>query len=207
MNDIVNYSSFVIACIVLAMTPGNDTIYLLTRTLAQGRMAAMVSLLGITLGLFVHIAAVSFGLAQVIAQSPTLFGVLQYGGAAYLVYLAWQMWQAPPIQFSGSLNTEKNHVILLKQGFITNLLNPKIIIFFLTLLPQFVRKNSEMPSVLPFLWLGMTFVMIGVIWAMMVIMIAAPFGNWLRRQPSASQIMNRVSGTIFVVLAMKLAFF
>lgn len=203
MQSIINYTGFVIASIALAMTPGSDSIYLLTRTITQGRMAGLASLAGITLGLLVHITAVALGLAQVIARSPTAFMLVQYGGAMYLVYLGVQMWRSPPLEFSGSLKTEKPYFQLFKQGLITNLLNPKVLLFFLTLLPQFVRTDAT-HSALPFFILGITAVVVGTIWNAGLVFAAAPLGNLLRRKPKISQIMHRVSGTIFMALAAKL---
>lgn len=205
MDGISNYVGFIIASIALAMTPGSDTIYLLTRTMMQGRLAGLASLCGITLGLLVHITAVALGLAQLIAQSPTAFALIQYAGAMYLLYLGIQMWRSPSFEFSGSLKTEKPYVQLLKQGFITNLLNPKVLLFFLTLLPQFVQP-SAIQNTLPFFILGITAVMVGTIWHTGLVLSAVPLGNLLRRKPKISSVMNCISGTIFIGLAAKLVF-
>ncbi|WP_038319820.1 LysE family translocator [Kingella kingae] len=201
MNEIINFAGFVIASIVLTLTPGNDTIYIITRTISQGCGAGLASLAGITLGLLIHITAVSLGLAQIIAHSPTLFNLIQYGGAAYLVYLGIQMWRSPPLDFQSSLQPKIQPIKLIQQGLITNLLNPKILIFFLTLLPQFVQPHASSSA---FFILGLTFLAISTTWSIILVVLAEQLGKWLRHKPSISQIMNRISGTIFMLLAAKL---
>ena len=97
MYGIENYWGFVAAAVLLNLTPGSDTIYILTRSIAQGRKAGMASALGISAGILVHCVLVSLGLAQIVAHSPTLFAILKYSGAAYLLYLGIKMWCSPPL--------------------------------------------------------------------------------------------------------------
>nr|WP_150538376.1 LysE family translocator [Actinobacillus vicugnae] len=154
MNDIVNYWGFLTACILLNLTPGSDTIYILTRTIAEGKKAGLMSAFGILTGFFVHILAVSIGLAQIVAHSPTLFALLKYSGTAYLCYLGIKMWREPFLVNQVYLEQLPLWRIY-RQGVLTNLLNPKVILFFLALLPQFVANNVE-NTFLPFLLLGLT---------------------------------------------------
>ncbi|STY64571.1 Leucine efflux protein [Mannheimia haemolytica] len=156
MSDIVNYWGFLTACILLNLTPGSDTIYILTRTIAEGKKSGLMSSFGILAGILCHILAVSLGLAGIlchilavslglagiVAHSPTLFNFLKYAGAIYLCYLGIKMWREPLVL--EKINLDKLPLWkIFRQGLITNLLNPKVLLFFLALLPQFVSSNLE----------------------------------------------------------------
>lgn len=142
MSDIVNYWGFLTACILLNLTPGSDTIYILTRTIAEGKKSGLMSSFGILAGILCHILAVSLGLAGIVAHSPTLFNFLKYAGAIYLCYLGIKMWREPLVLEKINLDRLPLWKIF-RQGLITNLLNPKVLLFFLALLPQFVSSNLE----------------------------------------------------------------
>lgn len=105
MSDIVNYWGFLTACILLNLTPGSDTIYILTRTIAEGKKSGLMSSFGILAGILCHILAVSLGLAGIVAHSPTLFNFLKYAGAIYLCYLGIKMWRAVGVRENQSRQT------------------------------------------------------------------------------------------------------
>lgn len=202
MNAIVNYWGFLAACILLNLTPGSDTIYILTRTIAEGKKAGLMSSFGILTGFFVHILAVSVGLAQIIAHSPTLFAVLKYAGAGYLGWLGIKMWKQPFLVHQVNLDKLPLWQIY-RQGLITNLLNPKVILFFLALLPQFVATNVE-NTFLPFFLLGLTSLSTTTIWVIILVLAAYPLGNLLRSNPKIGASMNKICGAIFIALAIKI---
>lgn len=202
MNDIVNYWVFLTACILLNLTPGSDTIYIITRTIAEGKKAGLVSVLGIQTGMLIHVLAVSLGLAGLVAHSPMLFAILKYAGAAYLVYLGIKMWREPLTIDNPDLDQLPLGKIY-RQGVITNVLNPKVVLFFLALLPQFVSSDLENPF-LPFLLLGLTPLCTSAIWYVVLVIAASPFGNLLRNNQTIGNWMNKICGTIFVGLAVKI---
>ena len=203
MYGIENYWGFVAAAILLNLTPGSDTVYLLTRSIAEGRKGGIASALGISAGILVHCVLVSLGLAQIVAHSPTLFAILKYSGAAYLVYLGIKMWRSPPLDAGAAEKGVQTGLWpVFRQGLLTNLLNPKVVLFFLALLPQFVSAGVASP--LPFLLLGLTFLLTGTLWCLLLACAAAPFGGLLRRQPVFGKMMNRISGLVFVGLGMKI---
>ena len=203
MYGIENYWGFVAAAVLLNLTPGSDTIYILTRSIAQGRKAGMASALGISAGILVHCVLVSLGLAQIVAHSPTLFAILKYSGAAYLLYLGIKMWRSPPLAAESEAGgVQAGLWPLFRQGLLTNLLNPKVVLFFLALLPQFVSTGVSSP--LPFLLLGFTFLLTGTLWCLLLACAAAPFGGLLRKQPVVGKMMNRISGMVFVGLGLKI---
>ena len=205
MSGIHNYYGFVLAVILLNLTPGADSIYILTRSIAQGRQAGFVSALGIMTGLLVHISAVSFGLAQIVAHSPILFAMIQYSGAAYLIYLGIQLWRAPTLTLSGSQTFHTRTLsTLFKQGMITNLLNPKVLLFFMALLPQFVLPENQTP--LPFLLLGITFLFISSIWLTTLVCSASFIGKLMRRKQQLANYLNKICGTVFIALAVKIIY-
>lgn len=202
MSDIVNYWGFLTACILLNLTPGSDTIYIITRTIAEGKKSGIVSALGIQTGMLFHVLAVSLGLAGIVAYSPMLFAVLKYAGAAYLLYLGIKMWREPLALNKPDLDKLPLGKIY-RQGVITNVLNPKVVLFFLALLPQFVTSNLE-NTFLPFLLLGLTLLGTSTIWCIVLVIAASPLGNVLRNNQTIGNWLNRICGTIFIGLAMKI---
>lgn len=202
MDGIVNYWGFLTACILLNLTPGSDTIYILTRTIAEGKKSGLMSAFGILVGMLIHILAVSLGLAGIVAHSPTLFYFLKYLGAAYLVYLGIKMWREPLV--INQLDLDKLPLWkIFRQGVLTNLLNPKVVLFFLALLPQFVSHHLE-NTFLPFLLLGLTLLSTSTIWVTILVMAAAPLGNFLRTNKTIGNLMNKICGSIFIGLALKI---
>lgn len=203
MNAIHHYYGFILAVVMLNLTPGADSIYILTRSIAQGKQAGLVSALGIASGLLLHICAVALGLAQVLAHLPQWFLLIQYLGAAYLVYLGIQLWRAPALDFSGSLKPKSKQLFALyQQGIMTNLLNPKVLLFFMAFLPQFVL--SEQHSPLPFFILGITFLAISSVWFAILVFSADVVGKWMRNNPSFSKRLHQICGLVFMLLAIKL---
>ena len=152
MYGIENYWGFVAAAILLNLTPGSDTVYILTRSIAEGRKVGIASALGISAGILVHCVLVSLGLAQIVAHSPTLFAILKYSGAAYLVYLGIKMWRSPPLDAGAAEKGVQTGLWpVFRQGLLTNLLNPKVVLFFLALLPQFVSAGVASPLMISFM--------------------------------------------------------
>ncbi|EXI63096.1 lysine transporter LysE [Mannheimia granulomatis] len=202
MDGIVNYWGFLTACILLNLTPGSDTIYIITRTIAEGQKAGLMSAFGILGGMLIHILAVSLGLAGIVAHSPTLFYILKYLGAAYLVYLGINMWREPLAINQVDLDKLPLWKIF-RQGVLTNLLNPKVVLFFLALLPQFVSHNLE-NTFLPFLLLGLTLLTTSTFWVTILVLAAAPLGTFLRSNKTVGNVMNKICGSIFIALAAKI---
>lgn len=202
MQDIVNYWGFLTACILLNLTPGSDTIYIITRTIAEGKKSGLVSSLGIQTGMLIHVLAVSLGLAGVVAHSPMLFMCLKYAGVVYLLYLGFKMWKEPLNVDTVTLDKLPLAKIY-RQGVLTNVLNPKVVLFFLAFLPQFVSANLE-NTFIPFLLLGLTLLGTSTVWVIVLVMAASPLGNFLRRSPTVGNVMNKICGTIFIGLAAKI---
>ena len=215
MLGIIGYGGFVASAAALCLTPGIDTVYILTRTVAGGRREGLASALGINTGLVVHTLLVAAGLSLVLAASPLAFGAIKVAGAAYLVVMgarsvvgavrgsaaSFSLDEGAAAEWderAGSLRTYG-------QGVLTNVLNPKIILFFLALLPQFVATpNAYGP--LPFLALGLTYVALSTAWTLVIVAVAAPFSRLLRRRPRAGRVTGVVSGLVYVALGAMIFF-
>jgi RhtB (resistance to homoserine/threonine) family protein len=205
MSGIENYLGFIIAGIIMNLTPGADTIYIITRSIAQGKKAGIYSVLGIGTGAIIHVIFAAFGLSIILAKSVFFFNLIKWIGAAYLIYLGIRMLIDKSNLFA-SEKTEFEKVDVWKiyrQGFLTNLLNPKIALFFLSLLPQFV-KPEYVNSSIPFLILGVTFLFTGTVWCLFLAYFASYMTDTLRENTQIGKIMKKISGYVFVALGLQL---
>jgi RhtB (resistance to homoserine/threonine) family protein len=200
-----NLPLFVLSGLLLNMTPGQDTLYIVGRSVAQGRRAGVLSVLGITAGCCIHTLAAAFGLSAILAASTTAFLVVKFAGAAYLVYLGVRMlFSVPQLAApAAELHPERSWPIF-RSGFLTNLLNPKVGLFFLAFLPQFVDPSA--PSKLAaFLFLGLVFMFNGTLWCLFLVWCASAVSRRLRGSHRAGTMATRAAGVLFVGLGVKLA--
>lgn len=212
MLGIENYLGFVLAAVLLNLTPGTDSVYIITRSISQGQKAGLYSVLGITSGSLIHTLLAALGLSVLLASSPMAFMIVKYIGAAYLCYLGLKMLLSkPPSAIVNNLPKDKailnQHKIdnwqIYKQGVLTNLFNPKVALFFIAFFPQFIDAHYAYGMV-SFLILGLTFASTGLIWCTCLALLAARFSKKLREKPSVETILNKISGIIFVGLGIKL---
>lgn len=203
MLGIVGYGGFVASSVALCLTPGIDTVYILTRTIAGGRREGLASAFGISTGLVVHTILVAAGLSLVLAASPVAFGAIKVAGAAYLAVMGVRGILSGGSSFSvgeGDGDAAAGSILrVYAQGVLTNVLNPKIILFFLALLPQFVATPNPLGPV-PFLVLGLTYVALSTLWTVVIVLVAAPFSRLLTRSPHAGRVTAVVSGLVYVAL-------
>jgi RhtB (resistance to homoserine/threonine) family protein len=205
MSGVNNFTAFVLACILLNMTPGSDTMYILGRSISQGRKAGILSALGISAGCMVHTLLAGFGLSLIVTQSEVAFNVIKYLGAAYLFYLGLSMILSSS---NAAFVAEKKPVDMRRiflSGVITNVLNPKVALFFLAFLPQFIEAGRA-DSAVPFLLLGATFTTTGTIWCLGLAIFASMISRRIRQNPSIKRWLDRVTGVVFVALGVRLAF-
>ena len=207
MFGIENFTGFLLVGMALNLTPGSDTIYILTRSVAQGKKAGLVSVLGIGTGSLIHTLGAALGLSIILTCSTTLFMAVKYLGAAYIIYLGLKMILDKNALFDNTRQVY-DHPDLLKvyrQAVLTNVLNPKVALFFLTFLPQFINPaNAYGP--LPFLILGGTFITTGTIWCLCLAYSASFMTSALRNNHRAAIMSQRISGTVLVGLGLQLAF-
>ena len=196
-------SFFFAAAILLALAPGPDNIFVLTQSALSGRAAGFWVTLGLCTGLIVHTLAVAIGVAAIIATSALAFSILKYAGAAYLLYLAWQAWTANKTSIPGGTEESPNAGQLYRRGVLMNVMNPKVAIFFLAFLPQFIDPAKGQVPLQVFL-LGLTFMVATLIVFGAAAWGAGGLGNWLRRSSRVQTILNRVAALVFAGLALKL---
>ncbi len=197
---------FIIVGILLNMTPGSDTMYILTRSIAQGRKAGMVSVLGIISGCMVHTLSAALGLSLILTTSATVFMVVKYAGAGYLIYLGIRAFfdRSPVLESRHTVIGRSDLMVIYRQGVLTNVLNPKVALFFLSFLPQFVRPESVSGPV-PFLILGCTFMATGLLWSLFLAYCASAMTQTLRNNEMIGKALQKISGTVFVGLGLQLA--
>lgn len=195
---------FVVAGLLLNITPGPDTVYILGRTTLQGWRGGAVAALGIGAGLLVHTFAAAVGLSALLAASATAFTILKWVGAAYLVYVGLSLLMARPAieQQTPALHAAGLRTVFF-QGFLTNVLNPKVALFFLAFLPQFVDPSAPNKAV-AFLFLGFVFNFNGTLWNLFVAWSAARVASSLDRSGHFALWLNRTVGALFVYLGIRL---
>ena len=212
MFGIENYLGFILAAVLLNLTPGTDSVYIITRSISQGQKAGLYSVLGITSGSLIHTLLAALGLSVLLASSPMAFMIVKYIGAAYLCYLGLKMLLSkPPSAIVNNLSKDKailnqqkiDNWQIYKQGVLTNLFNPKVALFFIAFFPQFIDAHYAYGTV-SFLILGLTFASTGLIWCTCLALLAARFSKKLREKPSIETILNKISGIVFVGLGIKL---
>lgn len=196
---------FLTSAILLNLTPGQDTFYILGRSIAQGRRAGMLSVLGITSGCGVHTFAAAFGLSAILATSSSAFVVVKMLGAAYLVYLGvGLLFHRSTGAGLGSVPAHESGWAIYRAGFLTNVLNPKVALFFMAFLPQFVDPGSH-SRVTAFAFLGGLFMFTGTMWCLVLVWCASAVSRHFRENPSAGAIVKRAGGALFVGLGIRLA--
>jgi RhtB (resistance to homoserine/threonine) family protein len=205
MFGIHDFGLFLAAGILLNLTPGPDTVYILGRSIAQGREAGVASALGISLGSIFHTCAAALGLSAILATSALAFGTIKLIGGAYLIFLGIKMILDRRKQLSLPSNfRRRTTVAAFRQGVLTNILNPKVALFFLAFLPQFIDPASS-AKVPAFILLGLTFVTTGTIWCLILAWFASTFSERLRANETISQWLNRTAGALFVFLGLRFA--
>ena len=190
---------FGLAALALLVIPGPAVVYIVTRSIHQGRAAGLVSVLGVATGSLVHVAAAALGLSAVLMSSAVAFEVVKLGGAAYLIWLGIRTLRGPGDE---DLPEEAGPAKLSRayaQGVVVNVLNPKTALFFLAFLPQFVDPAAGRPAP-QMLVLGALFVTLGVLSDGTYALVASRLGAWLRGRPTFARNRRYVSGTVYITL-------
>lgn len=197
-------AAFSLAVFLLAVTPGPDMTLWLSRTLRDGRTIGLMSVFGTNLGIAIHTLLVAFGVSALVVASPVAFMVLKTGGAAYLLWLAIQALRnrsVLAVQATGGREASAWKAFL--NGLWVNLLNPKVIIFFMTFLPQFVSVND--PHVTgKLVFLGLLSILIALPVAFAVVLGANSLAAWLRRKPQVMRMVDYVFAAVFSVFALRI---
>lgn len=195
---------FAVTSVVLIFTPGPDIIYVMTRGVAQGRKAALAAAAGFSLGNFVHIFSALIGLSALLASSARAFQMIKYAGALYLLYLGIRLFLSKAgSRDLATMKPLRGRTIFL-QSIIANVLNPKVAIFFLAFFPQFLDHNrGALP--LQMLLLGILFVVLTLMCFGLVALCSGGIGAWLQSKPAIASRLDRVAGSVLVLLGLRLA--
>lgn len=204
MLGIRHLALFVTGAILLNVTPGQDTLYIVARSVAQGRGAGVASVLGISSGSLVHTLCAALGLSAILATSATAYQIVKYAGAAYLVCIGLRMLTRRPGRVPHLDPLEPlGRFTIYRQGVLTNVLNPKVAMFFLAFLPQFMEPSSP-NRVLAMILLGLTFITTGTLWCLVLAHAAGRLGPMLVRGRACAAVVGRVTVALLVGLGVKL---
>ena len=195
---------FIAASALLAIAPGPDVIYVLTRGIAQGRKAGLAAALGFASGCLFHTALAALGVAALIASSPIAFDAVRYAGAAYLVWIGIQALRHRDAFTLEAAGEPKALALIYRQSVVGNVLNPKVTLFFLAFLPQFVDAHAGNLA-LQMALLGVVFMLVTIVVFGAVALFAAMIGDWVRRRPTIASRLNVFAGLTFIALGIRVA--
>jgi threonine/homoserine/homoserine lactone efflux protein len=197
--------SFLGVAILLTLMPGPDILFVITQSISQDKKAGIATALGLCSGLIVHITAATLGISTIIYQSALAFTVIKYTGAAYLLYLAWQSFKEKETGFAFNHNKPLKYPSLYKKGILMNLLNPKVSLFFLALLPQFVNKSMGHIT-LQMLILGIIFLVQALVIFIAVSVFSEKLRHVLLTNSFIAKRMNIVKGLLLGLIGIQIAF-
>ena len=194
---------FLGASVALTIAPGPDNLFVLSQGIARGRKAAIITALGMCSGISVHTTAAAFGISAIFYSSAVAFSLVKYAGAAYLLYLAYRtLKERSAVRLSKA--DERPPIALFKRGFIMNVLNPKVAMFFLAFLPQFVSPNAEYFA-LQMLLLGFVFMAQAVIIFTLIGYFSGSIGNFILARPGFARRFDWLTAGVFTSLGVRLA--
>lgn len=201
--DTSSLTLFIAATMALLIVPGPAVLYIVTRSMDQGRIAGIVSVLGIATGTLFHVIAAAIGVSAILAASALAFGVIKYLGAAYLIYLGLRMLLTGSGKIPEHVQPQKIPRIY-SQGVVVNLLNPKTALFFLAFLPNFTdpAKGAIAPQILK---LGVIFIVLSVMSDSIYALLAGTFGAWLKRQAGFFRFQKYFTSGVYITLGMATA--
>ncbi|MEB6256356.1 LysE family translocator [Mammaliicoccus sciuri] len=203
MFDIVSFQLFLITVLIICITPGIDMMFILNRSISQGRDAGIYSALGVSVGAVVHTVLSGLGLFVILQTSVVLFTIIKIVGAVYLIYLGIQMFISKQSSISIKKTVYQSRRKLFVQGVITNVTNPKVALFFISFIPQFISVDNQYGPI-PFLILGSIFAVMGAITSFIIAIFSSSLTTKLRENIVAEKIINKISGAVFVILGISL---
>lgn len=205
MFGIINYEVFFTSCVILSLIPGSDTIYILTQSISNDRKTGLFSAFGICSGIIVHTTLVTLGLSAILKSSPTAFQIVKFLGAGYLIYLGVKsILSKDCLLVQEGCDSKSSLKKAYIQGMITNVLNPKVALFFLAFLPQFIDTESNYYGAFAFVLLGLTYFVTTTIWSVILSFFASGAAIFLRKKQGFSKIVNKLCGSIFILLGLNL---
>lgn len=204
MVDFTAIITFLGASILLTLMPGPDNLFVLAQSMSKGKYAGISTACGLCTGLIVHIAAAAGGISAVIYQSALAFAFVKYAGAAYLLFLAYKSFREKSSGFDLGDQPALSCTLLYQKGVIMNLLNPKVSLFFLAFLPQFVDDGAGQAAKQMLIY-GMLFLIQALAIFIIISIFAEKVGNVLRKSSAISQKIHLIQGYLFALIGLKIA--
>ena len=205
MFELETIIMFAAASLLLALAPGPDNIFVLTQSIVHGRKAGIIITLGLCTGLLFHTSIVALGIAAIFQTSLTAFNIIKFIGAGYLLYLAWKAFTSKESIQQNNETKALKIAKLYRTGIIMNVTNPKVSIFFMAFLPQFTNVNNGSITV-QIVLLGFIFILCALFVFPIISQVSGAIGKALYRSDKISRVLNKVAGTVFTALALKLIF-
>lgn len=206
LPDIVNaYWLFISAAVVLLIIPGPSVLFIVARSIEQGRSAGLVSVLGVHVGSFFHVIAAAVGISAVLMTSAAAFTIIKYIGAAYLIYLGFRQLFSNHKQSSHQPIKPKRLSGIFYEAIIVNTLNPKTALFFLAFLPQFIKATNG-SVIIQFVILGSIYILLGLVSDSMYVILASGLRNWFAKHSFTQKIQQYITGSIYIILGVATAF-
>ena len=206
MSDFNFWFLFLSTALALNIAPGPDLLYILTKTVANGKRVGIASALGVCTGALFHVAAASLGLSAILVSSALAFTIVKYIGVIYLLYLAYQSFRSAGtnLNINNTGQPKESAWQAFKQGVLVDILNPKVAIFFMAFLPQFIRDGyGSVPIQL--LYLGLLIILVAIFVEVSYVLLASKLTKKVRSSQRISVFLDRVVGTVFLALGVKLA--
>ncbi|WP_285655814.1 LysE family translocator [Allomuricauda sp. NBRC 101325] len=203
MSQIQNITLFMALVWVLILTPGPDLFFVLSKGIAQGKKAGLLSALGITLGIMAHTLMAAVGLSEILRTSAMAFTLVKILGACYLIYIGVKMIGSKPSPIPNKV-VQVPHGKIMLQGFLSNTLNPKVALFFLAFIPQFIDSGAGEVSPFPFLILGSLFALSSMLFLLILGYFSGSMGHYLETKRRTMAWTTKISGCLMVLLGIKL---
>lgn len=200
-----NFLLFLATSIAITVAPGPDNLQVLARGISQGRAAGLVSALGFAAGVMFHTTLAAFGVAALLRSSPVAFHILKFAGAAYLIWIGIKALRSQGLA-TADARAPQPLLTIFRQSVIGNMLNPKVTLFFVVFLPQFVDVGGAQPVSLQMFELGLLFMAQAAVVFSVFGLCAGLLGAWLKRRPRAGVWLDRLAGATFVGLGLRIAF-
>lgn len=205
---IENFMTFAVTALFFIMTPGIDSVFVLNKSMGQGKISGTYASFGVNAGTLVHTLLGALGLSVIVANSPIAFTVIKYVGATYLIYLGVMKIRNNNNNILAGNDSEKQKVNPKNNfisGFVTNVLNPKVALFFLAFFPQFIT-HDQVENPMPFLILGLTYALIAMVWFFLLIFFAGVFSKKIKENDKIGQRINILTSVVFILMGLQIAF-
>ena len=204
---IENFIAFFTATILFVLTPGMETIFLINKSISQGRKSGVYTAFGLNTGALVQTLFGALGLSIIVAKSAIFFALIKYLGAAYLIYLGVMKVLSKKDLIGNDVEEQKKNSAKndFKSGFITNILNPKVALFFIAFFPQFISPD-HIENPVPFIFMGISYALMTTVWYLFLTSFAGAFSKKVKENQNIGIRMNKISGVVFVLMGLQIAF-